>query len=62
MKQEKENKERPGDGCPVEGREDLGKIQGRSIDLWEFSVQECRTMRGNGRRMKTGEMRLWDRG
>ena len=42
--------------------EDPGKIQGRSIDLWEFGVQECWTMRGNGRRMKTGEMRLWDRG
>ena len=32
MKQEKENKERPGDGCPVEGREDPGKIH-RSVGV-----------------------------
>ena len=48
VKQEKGNKERPRDRCLL-GREDLGKIQGRSIDLMEvqgFCVHECRRTKG----------------
>ena len=55
VKQEKGNKERPGDGCQWDegkiwgrSREDLGKIQGRSMDLGGSVFRSV----GSGRRVE----------
>ena len=58
-RQGKRSKGRPGDGCPCRKQEDLGKIQGRSIDLGECGVQECWVERslGESKRKRKGVSR-----
>ena len=48
VKYEEGIKGRPGDGCPCGRRGDLGKIQGRSIDLGDYGIRECWVRRNLG--------------
>ena len=41
----------------IGGRGDPGEIQGRSIDLWEYGVQEYQRRREGGKEVEVGGMR-----